>query len=108
MLGYLPPEVMEGGTHHEKLDPHVVYWGAVLFQLEGNLPFESTSHVRPTDTSLKVGVRFPPPIPVGLRHDFQASQMPALEWLPLVQALEHPWIRAHSLSVLSRSAQMAS
>ena len=62
---------------------------------------ESTSHVRPTDTSLKVGVRFLPPIPVGLRPDFQASQIPALERLPVVKALEHPRIRAHSLSVLS-------
>ena len=43
MLVYLPPEVMEGGTHREKVDPHMVYWGALLFQLEGNLPFESTS-----------------------------------------------------------------
>ena len=41
MLGYLLPEVMEGGTHHEKADQCVVYWGALLFQLEGNLPFES-------------------------------------------------------------------
>ena len=82
--------------------------GCSAFSAEGNLPFESTSHVRPTDTSLKVGVRFPPPTPVGLRPDFQASQMPALGWLPLVQALEHSRIRAHSLSVLSSSAQMAS
>uniref|UniRef100_A0A2K6F148 non-specific serine/threonine protein kinase n=1 Tax=Propithecus coquereli TaxID=379532 RepID=A0A2K6F148_PROCO len=100
-LDYLPPEMIEGRTHDEKVDLWCI---RVLCyeQLVGNPPFESTQKTQ-------VDVRFPLSMPLGaqdliskfLRYNPQ-------EWLPLAQILEHRWVQAHSWRVLPSScAQMA-
>uniref|UniRef100_A0A8C3CFS3 non-specific serine/threonine protein kinase n=1 Tax=Cairina moschata TaxID=8855 RepID=A0A8C3CFS3_CAIMO len=99
-LDYLPPEMVEGRTHDEKVDLWCL--GVLCYELlVGHPPFESASHTETYRRITKVDLHFPPSVPEGardlisrlLRHD------PA-ERLPLRQVLQHPWVRAHSRRVL--------
>ena len=57
----------------------------------------------------QVDVRFPPSMPLGAQDLIsKLLRYQPSERLPLVQILEHPWVRAHSRRVLPPSAQMVS
>ncbi|KAB1273244.1 Aurora kinase C [Camelus dromedarius] len=107
-LDYLPPEMIEGRTYNEKVDLWCI--GVLCYELlVGSPPFESTSYNETYRRILKVDVRFPPLIPLGAQDLIsRLLRYQPSERLPLVQILEHPWVRAHSRRVLPPSAQMAS
>nr|XP_044601320.1 aurora kinase B isoform X4 [Equus asinus] len=103
-LDYLPPEMIEGRTHNEKVDLWCI--GVLCYELlVGNPPFESASHNETYRRIVKVDLKFPPSVPAGaqdlisklLRHN-------PSERLPLAQVSAHPWVRAHSRRVLPPSA----
>ncbi|XP_016286291.1 aurora kinase B isoform X1 [Monodelphis domestica] len=99
-LDYLPPEMIEGRTHDEKVDLWCI--GVLCYELlVGNPPFESSSHSETYRRITKVDLKFPSSMPSGaqdlisklLRHN-------PSERLPLTQVLEHPWVQTHSRRVL--------
>ncbi|XP_048689819.1 aurora kinase C isoform X2 [Caretta caretta] len=99
-LDYLPPEMIEGKTHDEKVDLWCI--GVLCYELlVGQPPFESSTHTETYRRITKVDLQFPPFMSEGsrdlisklLRHN------PA-ERLPLQAVLEHPWVKAHSRRVL--------
>ncbi|XP_059005119.1 aurora kinase B isoform X3 [Mustela lutreola] len=106
-LDYLPPEMIEGRTHNEKVDLWCI--GVLCYELlVGNPPFESASHNETYRRIVKVDLKFPASVPSGaqdlisklLRHN-------PSERLPLAQVSTHPWVRAHSRRVLPPSALQA-
>ncbi|XP_012631039.1 aurora kinase C-like [Microcebus murinus] len=99
-LDYLPPEMIEGRRYAAKMDLWCI--GVLCYELlVGNPPFESASHNETYRRILKVDVRFPLSMPLGaqdlisrlLRYNPQ-------DRLPLAQIPKHPWVQAHSRSVL--------
>ncbi|XP_020822492.1 aurora kinase B isoform X1 [Phascolarctos cinereus] len=99
-LDYLPPEMIEGRTHDEKVDLWCI--GVLCYELlVGNPPFESSSHSETYRRITKVDLKFPSSMPSGaqdlisklLRHN-------PSERLPLTQVLAHPWVQTHSRRVL--------
>uniref|UniRef100_A0A8D2I0C5 non-specific serine/threonine protein kinase n=1 Tax=Urocitellus parryii TaxID=9999 RepID=A0A8D2I0C5_UROPR len=103
-LDYLPPEMIEGRTHNEKVDLWCI--GILCYELlVGNPPFESASHNETYRRIVKVDLKFPPSMPAGaqdlicklLKHN-------PSERLPLAQVSAHPWVRDHSRRVLPPSA----
>ncbi|XP_019353949.1 aurora kinase B isoform X2 [Alligator mississippiensis] len=99
-LDYLPPEMIEGQPHNEKVD----LWcaGVLCYELlVGHPPFESASHTETYRRITKVDLRFPPTMPEGARDLIGKllRHVPA-ERLPLRAVLEHPWVRANSRRVL--------
>ncbi|XP_076469920.1 aurora kinase C-like [Babylonia areolata] len=91
-LDYLPPEMVEGKTHDEKVD----LWslGVLCYEfLVGNPPFEAESHSDTYSRITRVDLRFPDFMSTGardlisklLRHDPRKR-------LPLTQVMTHPWI----------------
>ncbi|XP_065783007.1 aurora kinase C [Muntiacus reevesi] len=107
-LDYLPPEMIEGRAYDEKVDLWCI--GVLCYELlVGNPPFESASTSETYRRILKVDLRFPPSMSLGARDLIsKLLRFQPLERLPLVQVLEHPWIRAHSQRVLPPSVHMAS
>lgn len=54
-LDYLPPEMIEGHTHSEKVDLWCI--GVLCYEcLVGNPPFETASHSETYKRIMKVGV----------------------------------------------------
>ncbi|KAL0574193.1 Vacuolar protein sorting-associated protein 70 [Marasmius crinis-equi] len=108
-LDYLPPEMVEGKEHNEKVD----YWalGVLTYEfLVGNPPFEVRGHggVERTYTRIvKVDLRFPAAMSTDvkdliarlLRHEPQ-------DRLPLSQVLQHPWIVKHRPKGCPRGSQV--
>ncbi|KAJ7222625.1 kinase-like protein [Mycena pura] len=92
-LDYLPPKMVEGKEHSEKVD----YWALGILTYEflcGSPPFEDRASVENTYRRIaKVDLRFPPTIPTEakdliaklLKHDPQVR-------LPLAEVQRHPWI----------------
>ncbi|XP_074714144.1 aurora kinase C-like isoform X2 [Strix uralensis] len=99
-LDYLPPEMVEGRPHDEKVDLWCL--GVLCYELlVGSPPFESPSHAETYQRITKVDLHFPPCVPEGAR-DLIARLLrhsPA-QRLPLRGVLQHPWVRAHSRRVL--------
>ncbi|XP_039356025.1 aurora kinase C-like isoform X4 [Mauremys reevesii] len=99
-LDYLPPEMIEGKTHDEKVDLWCI--GVLCYELlVGQPPFESSTHTETYRRITKVDLQFPPFVSEGAR-DLIAKLLrhnPA-ERLPLRAVLEHPWVQAHSRRVL--------
>uniref|UniRef100_A0A667HIP1 non-specific serine/threonine protein kinase n=1 Tax=Lynx canadensis TaxID=61383 RepID=A0A667HIP1_LYNCA len=61
-LDYLPPEMIEGRTHNEKVDLWCI--GVLCYELlVGNPPFESASHNETYRRIVKVDLKFPHPCP---------------------------------------------
>lgn len=59
-LDYLPPEMIEGRTHNEKVDLWCI--GVLCYELlVGNPPFESASHNETYRRIVKVDLKFPLP-----------------------------------------------
>uniref|UniRef100_H2ZV04 non-specific serine/threonine protein kinase n=1 Tax=Latimeria chalumnae TaxID=7897 RepID=H2ZV04_LATCH len=99
-LDYLPPEMIEGKTHDEKVDIWCI--GVLCYEfLVGNPPFESSSHTDTYRRITKVDLQFPPYVCEGardlisklLRHN--PSQRLAIK-----HVMEHPWVKANSRRVL--------
>ncbi|KAJ6580972.1 kinase-like protein [Mycena capillaripes] len=92
-LDYLPPEMVEGKEHNEKVD----HWALGVLTYEfmiGAPPFEDRSSVNNTYRRIaKVDLKFPATISADakdlisklLQHDPQQR-------LPLAEVLRHPWI----------------
>ncbi|KAM3823913.1 aurora kinase C-like [Vipera latastei] len=99
-LDYLPPEMIEGKPHDEKVDLWCI--GILCYEfLVGKPPFESECHSETYRRIVSVDLKFPPFVTEGardlivklLRHN------PA-ERLPLQAVMEHPWVKTHSKRVL--------
>jgi len=95
-LDYLPPEMVEGAPHDEKVD----LWslGVLAYEfLVGKPPFEAQGHRETYKKISKVDLHFPPYVCeeardlIGklLRHD-------PLKRMPLNQVRQHPWILANA------------
>ncbi|KAJ6653045.1 hypothetical protein lerEdw1_010131 [Lerista edwardsae] len=99
-LDYLPPEMIEGKAHDEKVDLWCI--GILCYEfLVGRPPFESASHTETYRRIISVDFKFPPFVTEGprdlisklLRHN------PA-ERLLLQAVMEHPWVKANSRRTL--------
>ncbi|KAF5340723.1 hypothetical protein D9611_007431 [Ephemerocybe angulata] len=98
-LDYLPPEMVEGKAHNERVD----YWalGVLTYEfLVGAPPFEDRDSVNNTYRRIaKVDLKWPKDRELSpevkdlitklLRHDPQAR-------IPLTDAIRHPWILKHN------------
>ncbi|XP_070585461.1 aurora kinase B [Erythrolamprus reginae] len=99
-LDYLPPEMIEGHPHNEKVD----FWciGILCYEcLVGNPPFESQSHSETYRRIVSIDLKFPPYVTEGAR-DLISKLLrynPASR-LSLEEVLQHPWLKAHSKRVL--------
>ncbi|XP_055970994.1 aurora kinase B isoform X2 [Sorex fumeus] len=103
-LDYLPPEMIEGRTHNEKVDLWCI--GVLCYELlVGNPPFESASHNETYRRIVKVDLKFPASVPAGAQDLISKllKHNPS-ERLPLAQVAAHPWVKAHSRRVLPPSA----
>ncbi|XP_036883034.1 aurora kinase B isoform X4 [Manis javanica] len=103
-LDYLPPEMIEGHTHNEKVDLWCI--GVLCYELlVGNPPFESASHNETYRRIVKVDLKFPSSVPTGAQDLISRllKHNPS-ERLPLAQVSAHPWVQAHSRRVLPPSA----
>nr|XP_021550384.1 aurora kinase B isoform X2 [Neomonachus schauinslandi] len=103
-LDYLPPEMIEGRTHNEKVDLWCI--GVLCYELlVGNPPFESASHNETYRRIVKVDLKFPTSVPMGAQDLISKllKHNPS-ERLPLAQVSAHPWVRAYSRRVLPPSA----
>jgi serine/threonine protein kinase len=69
-LDYLPPEMIEGRMHNEKVDLWCI--GVLCYELlVGNPPFESASHNETYRRIVKVGVQLRPG--AGSKLDLQST-----------------------------------
>ncbi|XP_058532241.1 aurora kinase B isoform X2 [Ochotona princeps] len=99
-LDYLPPEMIEGCTHNEKVDLWCI--GVLCYELlVGNPPFESASHSETYRRIVKVDLKFPPSVPTGAQDLISKllKHNPS-DRISLAQVSAHPWVRAHSKRVL--------
>ncbi|KAF8634166.1 hypothetical protein AX15_001033 [Amanita polypyramis BW_CC] len=92
-LDYLPPEMVEGKEHNEKVD----YWalGVLTYEfLIGNPPFEDRSSVNNTYRRIaKVDLRFPVTLSADARDLIsRLLQYDPSKRFPLTEVLKHPWI----------------
>ncbi|XP_023669188.1 aurora kinase C-like [Paramormyrops kingsleyae] len=96
-LDYLPPEMIEGRTHDEKVD----LWslGVLIYEfLVGKPPFETKSHEETYRKISRVEFSYPDFVSTGsrdligklLKHD-------PLHRLPILKVLSHPWVLEHSM-----------
>uniref|UniRef100_A0A1A8G639 non-specific serine/threonine protein kinase n=1 Tax=Nothobranchius korthausae TaxID=1143690 RepID=A0A1A8G639_9TELE len=99
-LDYLPPEMVEGHIHSEKVDLWCI--GVLCFEcLVGHPPFETGSHSETYKRITKVDLSFPSGLSDGakdlisklLRHNPK-------DRLPLKEVIDHPWVRANSHRLL--------
>uniref|UniRef100_A0AAA9S080 non-specific serine/threonine protein kinase n=1 Tax=Bos taurus TaxID=9913 RepID=A0AAA9S080_BOVIN len=95
-LDYLPPEMIEGRMHDEKVD----LWslGVLCYEfLVGKPPFEADTYQETYRRISRVEFTFPDCVPEGARDlisrllKHNPSQRPTLK-----EVLEHPWIIANS------------
>uniref|UniRef100_A0A3B4B654 non-specific serine/threonine protein kinase n=1 Tax=Periophthalmus magnuspinnatus TaxID=409849 RepID=A0A3B4B654_9GOBI len=95
-LDYLPPEMIEGHTHSEKVDLWCI--GVLCYEcLVGNPPFETASHSETYKRIMKVDLKFPRIVSEGakdlisklLRHN-------PTDRLSLQSVIDHPWVKANS------------
>ncbi|KAE9396278.1 kinase-like protein [Gymnopus androsaceus JB14] len=92
-LDYLPPEMVEGKEHTEKVD----YWalGVLTYEfLIGNPPFEDRKSVDNTYRRImRVDLRFPPGMSAEVKDLIaRLLQHEPQDRIPLVDVLRHPWI----------------
>ncbi|KAF8606868.1 other/AUR protein kinase [Ceratobasidium sp. AG-I] len=106
-LDYLPPEMVEGRPHTEKVD----YWalGVLMFEfLVGKPPFEDLSGQRATYSKIS-SVSFQIPSHISseagdlirklLQHDPERR-------LPLTEVAVHPWVLRYQRSSIARTSRM--
>uniref|UniRef100_A0A8B9IZG7 non-specific serine/threonine protein kinase n=2 Tax=Amazona TaxID=12929 RepID=A0A8B9IZG7_9PSIT len=100
-LDYLPPEMIEGRTHDEKVD--IWSLGVLCYEfLVGKPPFESATYQETYRAISRVEFKFPPFVTEGAR-DLISKLLKHSPFcrLPLKDVLLHPWITANSTKVPS-------
>ncbi|KAM4621409.1 aurora kinase B [Polymixia lowei] len=99
-LDYLPPEMVEGHTHDEKVDLWCI--GVLCYEcLVGNPPFETASHSETYKRITKVDLKFPKVVTDGARDLIsKLLRHSPLSRLPLQSVIDHPWVRTNSRRVL--------
>jgi len=95
-LDYLPPEMIEGQTHDDKVD----LWslGVLTYEfLVGKPPFEAGDNNETYRRITKVDLKFPPHVSDGAKDIISQLLMkdPAKR-ITLDKCLEHPWILEHN------------
>uniref|UniRef100_UPI00398F15D9 aurora kinase C-like n=1 Tax=Pristiophorus japonicus TaxID=55135 RepID=UPI00398F15D9 len=107
-LDYLPPEMVEGRMHDEKVDLWCL--GILCYEfLVGHPPFESGSHQETYRRICKVDIQFGARMSDGaksligqlLRHN------PVLR-LPLKGVIEHPWVKSNARRLLPPECRASS
>ncbi|KAJ8266227.1 hypothetical protein GJAV_G00128000 [Gymnothorax javanicus] len=99
-LDYLPPEMVEGRTHDEKVDLWCI--GVLCYEcLVGNPPFETASHSETYKRITKVDLQFPKVVSDGARDLISKllRYSPCLR-LSLQDVIQHPWVRNNSRRLL--------
>merc|ERR1711892_673525 len=95
-LDYLPPEMIEGNMHDERVD----HWalGVLTYEfLVGKPPFESESNNETYRRITRVDLRFPPHVSDGARDLItQFLRKDPNQRITLDNCLEHPWIVEHN------------
>jgi len=91
-LDYLPPEMVAGEYHDEKVD----LWslGVLCYEfLCGKPPFETASHQATYQRIMKVDIQFPSHVSAGARDLIKnlLQKTPSTR-LPLGSVKQHPWI----------------
>lgn len=95
-LDYLPPEMIEGRTHDEKVD--IWSLGVLCYEfLVGKPPFETKSYQETYRAISRVEFKFPPFVTEGARDLIsKLLKHNPFHRLPLKDVLVHPWITANS------------
>ncbi|XP_062445058.1 aurora kinase A [Rhea pennata] len=95
-LDYLPPEMIEGRTHDEKVD--IWSLGVLCYEfLVGKPPFEADTYQETYRAISKVEFRFPPFVTEGARDLIsKLLKHNPCHRLPLKDVLVHPWLSANS------------
>ncbi|KAM6298658.1 aurora kinase A [Aegotheles albertisi] len=95
-LDYLPPEMIEGKTHDEKVD--IWSLGVLCYEfLVGKPPFEAQTHHETYRAISRVQFKFPPFVTEGARDLIsKLLKHNPFHRLPLKDVLLHPWITANS------------
>ncbi|XP_067652460.1 aurora kinase A-like [Haliotis asinina] len=107
-LDYLPPEMVEGRMHDEKVD----LWslGVLCYEfLVGKPPFEAEGHTETYRRITKVDLQFPDYMSAGAR-DLIAKLLrhnPANR-LPLVEVINHAWIKQNATMPQTTSSSSSS
>ncbi|EDO35437.1 predicted protein [Nematostella vectensis] len=101
-LDYLPPEMIEGKEHDEKVDLWSI--GVLCYEfLVGKPPFEAEGHNETYRRISRVDLRFPSHVSPGARDLIsKLLQHNPNNRLPLKAVLNHPWIRMHATPVLEQ------
>jgi len=91
-LDYLPPEMVAGDYHDEKVD----LWslGVLCYEfLCGKPPFETASHQETYQRIINVDLKFPSHVTSGAQDLMRKLlQKTPANRLPLDQVMKHPWI----------------
>ncbi|XP_074012896.1 aurora kinase A [Numenius arquata] len=95
-LDYLPPEMIEGRTHDEKVD--IWSLGVLCYEfLVGKPPFEAETYQETYRAISRVEFKFPPFVSEGARDLIsKLLKHNPFHRLPLKDVLLHPWITANS------------
>ncbi|KAI3351559.1 hypothetical protein L3Q82_020393, partial [Scortum barcoo] len=98
-LDYLPPEMIEGHTHSEKVDLWCI--GVLCYEcLVGNPPFETASHSETYKRIMKVDLKFPKNISDGARDLIsKLLRHNPIDRLSLQSVIDHPWNRRHQVGL---------
>ncbi|KAM8973800.1 aurora kinase B isoform 2-T2 [Pelodytes ibericus] len=99
-LDYLPPEMIEGKTHDEKVD----LWctGVLCYEfLVGMPPFDSPSHTETHRRIVNVDLKFPSFMTEGAKDLItKLLRYHPAQRLSLKGVMEHPWIKANSRRIM--------
>ncbi|NXO15081.1 AURKA kinase, partial [Oriolus oriolus] len=100
-LDYLPPEMIEGRTHDEKVD--IWSLGVLCYEfLVGKPPFEATTYQETYRAISRVEFKFPPFVTEGAKDLIsKLLKHNPFHRLPLKDVLLHPWITANSTKIPS-------
>ncbi|XP_067864019.1 aurora kinase C-like [Heptranchias perlo] len=99
-LDYLPPEMIEGRMHDEKVDLWCL--GVLCYEfLVGKPPFESESHQETYRKICKVDIQFQASMSDGAKSLIsQLLRHSPILRLPLKDVIEHPWVKSNSRRLL--------
>jgi len=91
-LDYLPPEMIDGEYHDEKVDLWAL--GVLCFEfLEGKPPFETDNHQNTYNRITRVDIQWPKHFTPGAKDLItKLLKRRPEDRLPLEQVLQHPWI----------------
>jgi len=91
-LDYLPPEMIEGASHDEKVD----LWslGVLCYEfLVGKPPFETQSHNETYNRILSVDIQWPAHVQAGARDLIsKLLKKEPSNRLPLAEVMKHEWV----------------